>query len=83
MPEPMPEESELEKSLVAFKEQLPNLLAENEGRWAVGRAGDKFSCWDTYNDALQHAYNTYEPGQFIVQKVERNPTPQTMLSPIA
>jgi len=43
----------------AFLKALPALLVGNEGRWAVGRAGDEFTCWDIYSDALQSGYAKY------------------------
>ena len=63
--------SELEDNLKAFEEQLPRLLRENEGRFAVGRVGDEFSCWDTYADALQHGYQKYDLEPFFIQQVLR------------
>lgn len=74
------EEGEFEKNVVAFERQLPRLLETDEGRWAVGRAGDEFSCWDSYRDALQHGYNKYALNQFIVKRVLRYEPPQAILS---
>jgi len=63
--------SELEANMEAFQEQLPKLLLTDEGRYAVGRVGDDFSCWDTYGDALQAGYDKYSPKSFVVCQVIR------------
>lgn len=63
--------NDLEENLRAYKEQLPRLLESNAGRFAVGRVGDEFSCWDTYADAIQCGYQKYELKPFIVQQVLR------------
>jgi hypothetical protein len=47
---------ELEDNLKAFNKQLPRLLERDEGRFAAGRLGDEFKCWDTYNNAIPYAY---------------------------
>ena len=62
-------DKDLEENLKAFEEQLPRLLETNEGRYAVGRVGDEFSCWDTYNDAIQDGYKKYGLNPFIVKQV--------------
>ena len=62
---------ELEDNLRAFEEQLPKLLETDEGRFAVGRVGNEFSCWDTYSDAVQRGYQQYGLKPFLVQRVER------------
>ena len=63
--------SDLENNLRAFEEALPDLLGKNEGRFAVGKSGDEFKCWDTYTDALQKGYFKYGLDSFIVKRVER------------
>ena len=45
-----------------------------KGRFAVGRAGDKFECWDTYGDALQWGCKKYGPNPFLVKRVMRTET---------
>ena len=72
-------DKDLEDNLRAFKEQLPKLLETNEGRFAVGRVGDEFSCWDTYADAIQYAYQRYELKPFIVKQVLRFERPISMM----
>lgn len=61
----------IEANQRAFQEQLPKLLEESEGRFAVGRVGHKFTCWDTYNDAIQYGYLQYGLDHFLVKQVER------------
>ena len=61
----------MEANQTAFKEQLQRLLETDEGRFAVGRVGDKFSCWDTYADAVQHGYHEYGLKPFLVKRVIR------------
>jgi len=73
---------DLGANLKAFEEQLPKLLEENCGRFAVGIAGDKFTCWDTYPDAIQDGYKKYELNPFLVKKVERFEIPLFMGGPI-
>ncbi len=63
-------DKELEANLRAYTEQLPKLLETNEGRFAVGRVGDEFSCWDTYNDAAQYGYKKYGL-KILIKRVER------------
>ncbi len=65
-------ESEFERHKRAFREQLPDLIGQGkEGKWAFGRAGDTFECWDTYEDALTRAYKMYGTEQrFFVHKVK-------------
>jgi hypothetical protein len=67
---------ELEKNLKYFKEQLPKLLETDVGRFAVGRSGDDFSCWDTYPDAIQWGYQKYGLKPFIVKQVVRFERPE-------
>ena len=67
-------ENELELNTRAFYEQLPTLLAGNQGRFAVGRAGDTFECWDTRNDAEQRGYQKYQDKSFIICPVQEIPT---------
>jgi hypothetical protein len=61
----------LEENLKFFEEKLPGLLETDEGRFAVGRAGDNFTCWDTYGDAIQYGYERYGLNPFLVKQVER------------
>ena len=61
----------LEENLKFFEEKLPELLETDEGRFAVGRVGDKFTCWDTYGDAIQYGYERYGLNPFLVKQVER------------
>ena len=65
----------VEENLAAFREALPELLkdANNRGKFAVGRAGEQFSCWDTYRDALKQGYEKYGLSSFVVQEVLEKP----------
>ena len=65
----------LEENLKAFREKLPELLEANEGKWAVGKAGDRFSCWDTYADAVQQGYKKYGLNPFLAKRITRMETP--------
>ncbi len=59
----------LEKNLKAFYEALPKLLEENAGRFAVGNAGEGFTCWDTQKDATQYGNIKYR-NDFLVKRIE-------------
>lgn len=59
----------LEENLVAFKKELPTLLKENNGRFAVGNSIKGFTCWDTYGDASQYGNMTYSPQNFLIKEV--------------
>lgn len=48
------------------RKSKPSLLSRNKGRFAVGRVGDNFSCWDTYRDAVEYGYNKYGLDRFVV-----------------
>ena len=62
--------SQLESNIAAFDEQLPILLKDNYGRYAVGRKGQKFVCFDNYTDALHHGYDSYGVDDgFLVREV--------------
>lgn len=69
----------LEENVAAFNEVLPGLLEDilNKGKFAVGRKGERFTCWDTYGDALKYGYNTYGLKSFVVQEVL--PTPRIQI----
>jgi hypothetical protein len=63
--------NDLEENLKAFEVQLPRLLGTDKGRFAVGRVGDEFSCWDTFGDAYQYGCKIYGLKPFLVKMVER------------
>lgn len=66
--------SEVEKNFRAYQEQLTSLLADgNEGKYAVGRAGIQFTCWDTYSDANKIGHLLFGRESFLIQKVTRTP----------
>ena len=64
------------KNYLAFREQLHKLLPENEGRYAVGKDGDSFECFDSYRDALERGYQKYGLGSFVVQPVRSFDLPE-------
>lgn len=62
--------SQLERNIATFNEQLPELLKNNEEKYAVGSEGDDFNCFDNYVDALQHGYDSYGVNkEFLVREV--------------
>ena len=59
----------LETELKTFREKLPELLAEHDGKFALV-IGDKIEAtFDTYSDALQAGYAKAGVGPFLVKKI--------------
>ncbi len=73
-----PGTTELQENFRAYEEQLPRLLVGNKGRYAVGRAGTQFTCWDTYSDANKFGYLCFGQQSFLIQKVTEIPEVKTL-----
>ena len=66
----MTKENTLDAHLKAFRAVLPLLLEKYHGKYAVGREGDEFTCWDTRCDAEQYGYMRYGINKpFIIMPV--------------
>ncbi len=61
----------LQRELATFRSRLPELLQEEEGRYALVYRSSIDSTWDTYEDALQAGYLHFGLKPFLVQKIER------------
>ena len=60
----------INKNLGAFEEALPSLLESgNLGKYANGRKGEKFECFNTYEDAIRSGYERFGARSFIVRRI--------------
>jgi hypothetical protein len=59
----------LEKELRTYHRELPRLLADAEGKFAVIHGDEVSGTWETYEDALQAGYDRYQLTPFLVKKV--------------
>jgi hypothetical protein len=70
----------MEEPLRTYYHALPELLADPtaEGRYAVVHGAETLDTWDTYRDALQFGLGRFQPGTFLVQRVDAK-----LLAPLA
>lgn len=66
-------EDEIDRNLEAFKAQLPALLEQHKGRYALMRRQEIVGVYDTIRDAQLTGRTFYEDGLFSVQKVTSEP----------
>lgn len=59
----------LEKELRTYRRELPRLLAEGEGKFAIIHDQEVAGTWDTYEDALQAGFDRYQLTPFLVKKI--------------
>ncbi len=65
------------EDMLAFEMTCPDLINQgNLGKFANGRAGEKFECLDTYEDANRAGYRRFGDRSFVIQKVEYFRVPQ-------
>lgn len=60
----------LEIELAAYKRELPKLLQEDVGRYALVYGDKVDSCWDTFRDAIQEGYRLFGLAPFMVKQVQ-------------
>lgn len=70
----------MEEPMRTYYRALPGLLAEpgGSGRYVVVRGSGTFGTWDTYGDGLQYGLGLFEPGTFLVQRIDAK-----LLDPLA
>lgn len=66
-------EDEIDRNLEAFKAQLPALLEQHKGRYALLRHQEIVGVYDTIRDAQLTGRTFYEDGLFSIQKVTAEP----------
>lgn len=59
------------KERETFSRAKERLLAEAEGKYVLIHADEVCGTWDTYEEAIEAGYLAFEPGTFMVKKVER------------
>jgi len=52
----------------------PRLVTEAEGKYVLIHGPTVCGVWNTYEDAIEAGYDAYEPGSFMVKKIERDET---------
>ena len=60
---------EIQRNYEAFKKQLPDLLEDHLGKFALMRGGKVVEFFDTPRDALLHGQRTFDDNLFSVQEV--------------
>jgi len=80
IPELLARHPRMEEPMRAYYRALPGLLAEPGGcgRYVVVREANTFGTWDTYGDGLQYRLGLFEPGTFLVQRIDAK-----LLDPLA
>ena len=64
----------LDMEYKTYRQQLPLLVLQNEGKYVLIK-GDKIdSLWDTHKDAVQAGFQRFNLGPFLVERVQKNPT---------
>jgi hypothetical protein len=64
-----PELFALEKELRTYRRELPHLLQQGEGKFALIHEETLDGIWDTYEDALQAGFNRYQLMPFLVKRI--------------
>jgi hypothetical protein len=64
-----PDDFALVKELRAFRRELPRLLEQEEGRFALVHEDQLAGVFDTYEDALQVGYEKYQLRPFLVKQI--------------
>ncbi len=59
----------LQTEIEVFKRELPRLLAENEGKFALVFDGAILGTYESYADAIQAGYKVAGLTPFLVKKV--------------
>ena len=62
-------QEEVDRNYLIFRKQLPNLLHQHRGKFALIRDGQVLSFYDTALDAQTAGSQLYPDGLFSIQKV--------------
>ncbi|HEX4146209.1 MAG TPA: hypothetical protein VHY91_22095 [Pirellulales bacterium] len=60
----------LKTELETYNRNKERLVSQSEGKFVVIHDGDIAGVWDTYEDALQAAYEKFGLKPFLVKQVE-------------
>jgi len=60
----------LERELETYRNSLPALEGENEGRFVLIKADKVIDIFTSYDDALKAGYTTFGLEPFLVKKIE-------------
>jgi len=62
----------LKKEIIAYRRELPRLLAEGQGgRFVLIKGDDVLGVWETFDDACQAGYDRFGLGEaFLAQPVD-------------
>lgn len=58
----------LEKELLAYKQKLPSLLAQ-QGKYVLIHNEDVIGIYDSYEDALKFGYTQFKLDPFLVKQI--------------
>jgi hypothetical protein len=58
----------LDRELVTYRRELPNLLAD-EGKFVLVKGDDLIEKFDTYEDALKVGYEKFKLEPFLVKRI--------------
>lgn len=60
----------LEKELATYKNKLPELKENNEGKFVLIRGEEVVGVFDSYEDAMKIGYDRFKLETFLVKKIE-------------
>jgi hypothetical protein len=60
----------LEKELETYRNNLPELKGENEGRFVLIRGDQVIDVFSSYDDALKAGYTQFGLQPFLVKKIQ-------------
>jgi hypothetical protein len=60
----------LERELATYRNKLPELKGENEGRFVLIKGDQVIDIFTSYDDALKAGYTTFGLDPFLVKKIE-------------
>jgi hypothetical protein len=61
----------MEEPMRAYYRALPELLADRSaGEYVVVKGSELYDTWDTFRDANQFACTLFEPGTFLIQRID-------------
>jgi hypothetical protein len=60
----------LERELATYRNKLPELKGENEGRFVLIKGDQVIDIFTSYDDALKAGYTAFGLAPFLVKKIE-------------
>jgi hypothetical protein len=60
----------LEHELETFERELPRLLSESPGKYALIKGNEVAGVWSTYEDAIQDGYSRFDLEPFLVKQIQ-------------